>query len=212
MSNLIELEGPKKLSRDKTEYLVFFLHGWGADGNDLIQLSNHWNLELPNVTFLAPNAPDICTGNPEGRQWFEIMTDDREKIYNGLERAYELLNQYIERSLYNHKVKNNNFFLVGFSQGTMLALHLALRQKCLGVVGYSGALIEGSDTQSFVKNNILLLHGEEDNIVPISRMYKAYDKLKSLKVNVQKHISKNLQHSINEEGLRKGFEFIKNNL
>ena len=212
MNKLIELIGPKKDSIGKTEYLIIFLHGWGSDGNDLIQLANYWYQELPHATFLAPHAPDTCSANPEGKQWFDITTNDNSKMYKELEKAYDLLLTYIHKSLNSYKLEKNKFFLVGFSQGTMLALHTALKEKCLGVVGYSGALLEHGPSKAKVKNKIFLLHGKQDMIVPLDRMESAYEKLQELSLDVKKIVFENLEHSINEEGLNKGREFIKNNL
>ena len=212
MNNLTELKGPKKDSIGETEYLVIFLHGWGSDGNDLIQLSNYWQKDLPSATFLAPNAPETCIANPGGKQWFDITTDDKNKMYKELEKAYILLLNYIHKLLKFYRLEKNKFFLVGFSQGTMLALHTALKEKCLGVIGYSGALLENGQTLAKVKNKVFLLHGRLDNIVPLERMESAYKKLQGLSLDVQKVVFDDLEHSINEEGLNKGSEFIKNNL
>ena len=207
-----DLKGPKKDSIKKTEYLVIFLHGWGSDGNDLIQLANYWSEELPSATFLAPDAPEVCDANPGGRQWFNIMSEDKAKMYQELQRVYTLLLNYIKKSLKLYSLEEHKYFLVGFSQGTMLALHTALKEKCLGVIGYSGALIENGASSSSIKNKVLLLHGMLDNIVPVSRMENAYKTLKDLSFKVEKFVFDDLEHSINEGGLKKGSEFIKKNL
>ena len=212
MDKLIELVGPKKDSFSKTEYLIIFLHGWGSNGNDLIQLANYWYQELPNATFLAPDGPETCSANPEGKQWFDIMTNDNLKMYKELEKANNLLLKYIHKCLNSYKLEKNKFFLIGFSQGTMLALHTALKEKCLGVVGYSGALLKNGPSKAKVKNKILLIHGKKDTVVPLNRMENAYANLQELSFDVQKLVFENLEHSINEEGLKKGSEFIKNNL
>ncbi len=212
MNNYIELDGPKKVSFGEAKYLVIFLHGWGSDGNDLIQLSEYWHEKLPNAVFLAPHGPEICSGNPQGKQWFDIMNQDNVKMYQGLEKAYDILQKYIQKSLATYKLEKDKYFLVGFSQGTMLALHTALKHQCLGIIGYSGALIENGNNQATVKNKVLLLHGKLDNVVPIQSMEKAYSKLKSFSFDVEKIAYDNLEHSINEEGLAKGSEFIKNNV
>ena len=173
---------------------------------------DYWHQELPSATFLAPNAPEICNANPEGKQWFDIMTNDKLKMYKELEKAYNLLLKYLHKQLKSYKLEKNKFFLVGFSQGTMLALHTALKEKCLGVIGYSGALLKNDPSEAKIKNKILLIHGKKDNIVPLNRMESAYKNLQELSFDVQKLVFENLEHSINEEGLKKGSEFIKNNL
>ena len=212
MNVLVDLKGPKKESLIKTEFLIIFLHGWGSDGNDLIQLANYWDKDLPSATFLAPNAQEVCSANPNGRQWFEIMNQDSLKMYQDIDKAYFVLIKYIQECLKLYNLEKHNYFLVGFSQGTMLALHTAMRQKCLGILGYSGALIENEANQAVVKNKVLLLHGQLDNIVTVDRMENAYNKLKSFSFDVDKIVFDDLEHSINEEGLKMGKDFIKKNL
>ena len=91
MSNLIKLTGPINKSNTVTKQLVFFLHGWGSDGNDLIQIANYWKSELTETSFLAPNGPEECLGNPGGRQWFNILTEDKKIQHLGLQNSYEIL-------------------------------------------------------------------------------------------------------------------------
>lgn len=209
MNSIRKLEGPILASRKKTNYLVVFLHGWGSDGNDLIQIAHLWNNQLNDLTFLAPHGPEVCTGNPAGKQWFDILNNDESTIIEGLNKAYLDLMGYINFHLKKYQLSKNNFFLVGFSQGTMLSLYIALKEKFLGVVGYSGAFIGKVDTKPILKNDVLLLHGKNDQVVPIDRMYNALNILKPLVNTIDYEVYDNLEHSINEAGLKKGFEFIK---
>ncbi len=208
MESIRKLKGPVLESQSKTNYLVVFLHGWGSDGNDLIQLGNIWNNQLPNVTFLAPNGPEVCSGNPSGRQWFDILDYNESTMIKGLEKAYTDLKAFIDLHIKKYQIIKKNYFLVGFSQGTMLSLYMSLREKMLGVVGYSGAFIGKANGNTSIKNDVLLMHGKEDQVVPIDKMYNAINILKPLVNTIDFEVYDSLEHSINEEGLKKGFEFI----
>ena len=212
MNTQTELNGEVVEATSLSKQLIFFLHGWGSDGNDLIQIAHIWKKEIENTTYFAPNGPEVCPQNPSGRQWFDIMIDDKERMHDGLENSFSLLNNYINHQLNKYKLGKEDFFLVGFSQGTMLSLHAALRKKCRGVIGYSGALLESSLPEKIIKTNILLIHGNLDKVVPVERMRQAEEKLKSLSFNIETKVYDNLEHSINEEGLSLGVNFIKKRL
>ncbi len=212
MNSQIELAGPINQSSNSTKRLVFFLHGWGSDGNDLIQISHHWKNELKNTTFLAPNGPELCTGNPDGKQWFNILTEDSEELFQGLQNSFILLDKYIDFQLNHYNLGKDAFFLVGFSQGTMLSLFTSIRRKCKGVIGYSGAFLDGALPKNIVKNDILLIHGELDTVVPITRMKHAESKLINMSNVLETKIYSQLDHSINEKGLIIGCDFVKKRL
>ena len=207
-----KLSGPINQSVNQTNNLVFLLHGWGSNGNDLIQLSYHWKSNLDSITFIAPNGPEICEGNPSGRQWFNILTQNSAEIDTGLDNSFILLNKYIDFNLNNFNLGKEDFFLVGFSQGTMLSLYTSIRRKCRGVIGYSGAFIDTNLPEKSIKNDILLIHGESDSVVPIARMEHAVEKLSSMSDTLETKVYKNLEHSINEDGLILGCDFIKKRL
>ena len=208
MSSIRKLEGPVIKSEDTTKYIVIFLHGWGSDGNDLIQIANTWKNELQQTTFIAPNGPELCTENPLGRQWFNIMTEENVMLTQ-LNRAYLDMKEFINIKVKEYSIKSNNYFLVGFSQGTMLALYTAIREKMLGVVGYSGAFIGKTPNTLEYSNDFLLIHGNQDKVVPVTRMYDAYEALKN-KVNyIDTKVYDELEHSINEQGLKAACSFIE---
>ena len=207
-----ELDGPIVETPSSSKQMIFFLHGWGSDGNDLIQIAHIWKKEIKNTTYFAPNGPETCPHNPSGRQWFDILTENKEKMHNGIENSFSLLINYIDHQLNKYNLGKEDFFLVGFSQGTMLSLHTALRRKCKGVVGYSGALLESSLPEKVTKTDILLIHGNLDNVVPAERMKQAEKKLQNFNINIKTKIYENLEHSINEEGLLLGSDFIKKRL
>ena len=209
MVNQIELQGPVNESNNETEQLIFFLHGWGSDGNDLIQISHHWKKEIHKTTFIAPNGPDSCPQNPSGRQWFDILTESNIKMHQELQSSFSLLDKYIDNQLNRYNLGKEDFFLVGFSQGTMLSLHASLRRKCKGVIGYSGAFLEGDLPDRVIKNDILLIHGQLDAVVPVDRMKNAEKKLINFSNKLEIKVYEKLEHSINEEGLILGCNFIK---
>ena len=206
------LSGSLNEAEKITKKLLFFLHGWGSDGKDLIQISHHWKLKLQNTTFFAPDGPEICVGNPNGKQWFNIMTEDKLEIARGLENSFYLLNNYIDENLEKYNLEKEDFFLVGFSQGSMLSLYTSIRRKCKGIIGYSGAFLDTELPQDIIKNDILLIHGELDSVVPVARMEYSKNRLKELSNTLESKTYKNLDHSINEEGLKLGSEFIKKRL
>ena len=130
-------------------------------------------------------------------------------MFQGLCNSFSLLDKYIDNQLSNFNLGKEDFFLVGFSQGTMLSLHASVRRKCKGIIGYSGAYLEGPLTENIIKNDILLVHGQIDPIVPLERMKQAEKKLKNLSSTLETKIYEQLEHSINEEGLELGCNFIK---
>lgn len=209
MTNIRNLEGPIISKQNKTEFLVFFLHGWGSDGNDLIQIGEIWESELSNITFLAPNGPEVCGGNPHGRQWFDILSNNDDHLHQGLHQSYLDLKNFIETNLKKYNLSKGNYFLVGFSQGTMLALYTAIREKLLGVIGYSGAFLGSLSEKEIVNNDYLLIHGKNDTVVPIEKLYKAIQQLEPVAKTLIKKVYNNLEHSINEEGMIEGLNFIK---
>ena len=210
MTNTRKLTGPIIDKGNSTKFLVFFLHGWGSDGNDLIQIGEIWKSKLLDTTFIAPNGPEVCGGNPHGRQWFDILSKNDTEALKGLHQSYLDLKIFIDTYLKKYKLANYKYFLVGFSQGTMLAIYTSLREKLLGVVGYSGAFLGSLPNEEEIKKNeYILLHGQNDTIVPIAKMHNAVDKLEPIANTLIKKIYNDLEHSINEEGIIEGLNFIK---
>ena len=209
MTNTRKLTGPIIDKGSSTKFLVFFLHGWGSDGNDLIQIGEIWKSKLLDTTFIAPNGPEVCGGNPHGRQWFDILSNNDAEALKGLHQSYLDLKSFIGTYLKKYKLAGDKYFLVGFSQGTMLAIYTSLREKLLGVVGYSGAFLGNLPNEEIKNNDYLLLHGQNDTIVPIAKMHNAVEKLEPVAKTLSKKIYNDLEHSINEEGIIEGLNFIK---
>jgi phospholipase/carboxylesterase len=195
-----------------TKQLVILCHGYGSDGNDLIALAPHWGQLLPDADFIAPNAPQRCDGNPMGYQWFPITRLDPTEIAIGVARAAPLLEQFIEGELQRRGLDGSKLALVGFSQGTMMSLHAGLRRSVgpACIVGYSGALAvpEMLADELTCRPPVLMIHGDADDMLPVSRMHQAVQALGAAEVPVQWHVSPGLGHGIDQVGLELGGRFI----
>ena len=193
--------------------IIIFLHGYGANGHDLINIGNAWRKELPKTMFISPNAPFECSWGNNAYQWFELTSISPESIGSGLEKAGPYLNRFIDHISKEKKVPHEKIFFVSFSQGTMMALyHLCKRSsKCAGIMGYSGLLFSDDNFNLRIKSKppIRLYHGKNDDVIPFEQTINAYKKLKSLNFDVAHEIKDFLGHGIDEDGLEYGLEFIK---
>lgn len=201
----------RKTFSGQTKKLVIFLHGYGADGHDLIDLAAHWEPNLTGTEFLSPHAPFPCEESPFGRQWFSLRNRDPGALEKGLETALPLLNAFLDTALKERNLSDKDLCLVGFSQGTMMALSCAISrpQACAGVLGYSGAFLSSAN-QNVVKPPIYLIHGKEDSVVPFDAMERAQQKLQTLGLSVQTLARPGLEHGIDPDGLYQGGLFVKN--
>jgi len=210
-----KLNGPeqKPKSGKKAKQLVIFLHGLGADGNDLIGLSSHFANYLPDAHFISPHAPYQCDLAPFGLQWFSLAIREEEVILAGVKHAAPILNAFIDEQKAKHKLADNQIILIGFSQGTMLSLYTALRRKKpLGaVLAYSGALVAPKLLNKELKSKppICLVHGEADEIVPFDAFKQARDELQKRHIEVEAYSQANLGHGIDPAGMQIGGEFLK---
>jgi phospholipase/carboxylesterase len=199
----------------KANHLIVFCHGYGADGKDLINIGNYWQRFLPDFYFTSPNAPNICSVNPGGFEWFDLMSHDEKKINLELENSILKLTDFINAKLKELNLDYSKLFLVGFSQGTMMSLHYALTNsnKIAGVVGYSGKIYDPAYLEQNIKSkpSVFLMHGDDDNIVPLEEMMEAKNFLLQNKFNLKTKIFKGCGHSIPVEGLSLGLEFININ-
>src|SRR5437868_4974136 len=163
-----ELDGPRIEPRGgAAKQLVVFLHGYGADGNDLIEIGRAWQPLLPHAAFVSPHAPEPCGQAPVGRQWFGLTFRDPDERWRGVNTAAPVLQHFLDAELVRHKVGASALALVGFSQGTMMALHVGLRRAVApaAIVGYSGALVLPEQTppapvEISARPPILLVHGD----------------------------------------------------
>ena len=196
--------------------LVVFLHGYGADGADLLGLADPLGPHLPDTAFVAPNAPERCIGNPYGYQWFPIPWIDgssQEEADAGMQAAAGDLNAYLDAVMDEEGVDAANTILVGFSQGTMMSLHVAPRRDVsfAGVVGFSGRLLTPETLEDEVRQKppILLIHGDADEVVPVSSLPDAGNALTAAGFEVFAHISKDTGHGIAPDGLQVALAFIR---
>jgi phospholipase/carboxylesterase len=197
----------------KVKKIIVFLHGVGANGDDLISLAPVFAPVFPDTLFISPNAPQAYDMAPFGYQWFSLQNRTPENMLNGAKAASEKLNPFLDELLAEHKLTDADLALIGFSQGTMTALYTALRRKhaCAGVIGYSGALI-GADIPPHPftsKPPICLIHGEDDNVVPFSAMQHAARILERAEIQFEAHPRPGLGHGIDEEGLEIAAHFLK---
>ena len=198
---------------EKIENIVIFLHGYGANGNDLLGIGHHWQNQLPETLFISPNAPFKTELNQESFQWFDLTSIAPDKIGEGIFKAGPYLNDFIDEVINFYSIPSEKILFVGFSQGTMMALnHLCKREKpCAGIIGYSGLLFENEDFDKQIKSKfpISLFHGMNDEVINFEFSIKAFEKLKSLGFEIDHKLQKNLGHGIDEDGLKYGLKFIK---
>ena len=198
---------------------VIFVHGYGADGADLLGLSDPLSPHLPNTAFYSPDAPKPCSGNPFGRQWFPIPWLDgssEEAARSGLIAAAEDLNGFIDKVLQDEGLTPSALALVGFSQGAMMSLHVAPRRSTsvAGVVAISGRLLqpEALTTEALVKPPVLLIHGDQDDVVPFQDMSLAGNALVGAGFETYGHVMQGTGHGIAPDGLGVALQFLKERL
>jgi phospholipase/carboxylesterase len=217
-----ELDGPRVApARGPARQLVVFLHGYGADGNDLIEIGKAWQTLLPQAAFVSPHAPRPCGQAPMGREWFPLTFRNPEERWDGVNTAAPGLESFLEAELARHQLPSSALALVGFSQGTMMALHVGLRRAVApaAIVGYSGMLvlkddtdIEGYKPQVRARPPVLLVHGDADDLIPAQALFHATEALAALEIPVEWHMSAGVGHGIDPEGLRHGGEFLARRL
>lgn len=214
MTRVLDM-GRKASVSGEDSSLVIFLHGYGADGNDLLGLAEPLSQHLPDTVFVAPNAPESCTGNPMGYQWFPIPWIDgssEEESEAGMMRAVDDLNAYLDAVLEEEGVDAGETVIIGFSQGTMMALHVAPRrdEEFAGIVGISGRLLrpELLADEAISKPPILLIHGDQDEVVPPISMPEAGDALQEAGFEVFGHVMQGTGHGIAPDGLGVALSFI----
>ena len=203
------LNGPRlPPARGKATHLVVLCHGYGSDGNDLIGLAPHWQRALPTVAFVAPNAPEPCAGAPSGYQWFPISRIDPQVLHEGVEQSASVLDSFLNAELARLELPPERLALVGFSQGTMMSLHVGLRRKPACIVGYSGALAGDVPALGADAPPVLLVHGDADTMIPAEAMFAASVALGRAGTSVQWHLAPGVGHGIDPSGLELGAAFL----
>lgn len=216
--HLPHITGPFRapLSGGEPKQVVLLLHGWGADGANLIDLADEFAPALPDALFIAPNGPYACDVNPYGYQWFSLTDRAPQPLLAGVRHAGDILNHFIDHVLQDLQLDNSKLVLIGFSQGTMTALQVGLRRspQIAGVIGFSGSLIgaEVLADEAKAKPPICLIHGEADDVVPFAAMKHAADHLKQHGLQVEVHARPQLGHSIDMEGIKAAVDFLKKHI
>ncbi len=220
MSGALDLDGPRfgpaQAADGKPKELVILLHGLGADGDDLISLAPLFARVLPEAAFVSPHAPFPCDMAPMGRQWFSFQDRDPAAVLAGVRAAAIHLDAFIDAELERAGLPDARLALLGFSQGTMMALHTAVRRArpCAAVIGYSGALVGPELLAGEVRSRppVLLVHGDGDEVVPFRSMAAAEQALRAAGFPVQVAARPGLGHGIDEAGLKPGAAMLKKSL
>ncbi len=210
----VQLNGPRLAAAHgaKADRLIVFCHGFGADGNDLIGLGAEWQRAMPGAAFASPHAPQRCEMSPTGFQWFPITRMDPIEMMRGVESAAPSLNAFLDAELMRLGLDGSRLALVGFSQGTMMALHVGLRRKIApaGIVGFSGALAGPEKLLNDIQSRppVLLVHGDADDRIPVQALSLAANGLAAAGVPVRWHISRGVGHGIAPDGLDLAGKFL----
>lgn len=211
--------GRKGAAKGQARSVVIFIHGYGADGNDLLGLADPLAPHLKSAAFYAPDGPEPCHASAMGRQWFPIPWIDgstEQQQRDGVLQAAEDLNGFIDQVMAEEGVGPQAVALVGFSQGSMMSMHIAPRrdQPLAGVVAISGRLLvpELLEAEAKVKPPILLVHGDQDPVVPFEDMSKAGDALVAAGFETYGHVMKGTGHGIAPDGLQVALQFLTEHL
>jgi phospholipase/carboxylesterase len=211
LSKIVNGSSLQPASGGAPRQIVLLLHGYGSNGADLISLAPHFQQALPDALFLAPNAPQSY-GYMGGYQWWSLSSFTPQAMAAGAAGAAPAIDAFIDAKLSQYGLSEADLALVGFSQGTMMALHVGLRRprQVAAILGYSGALTGAASLaqEAVTKPPVMLIHGSADGIVPVSALHQAKRELERLGIDVRTHISQGLGHSVDPDGLRLGGEFI----
>jgi len=214
------LKGPRAAPKSgTTKSLVILLHGYGADGNDLFGLAGPLSQHMPDTAFRSPNAPERCRVNPMGYQWFPISWLDgspEAEMEAGFKRSAEILDDYITEAMAEEGVTPAQTALIGFSQGTMMSLHVAPRrpEPLACIVGFSGRLHAGDHLkeETVSRPPVLLIHGDQDEMIPVAALQEACNGLAEAGIPVRWHVSRGIGHGIAPDGLELALGFLKDHL
>ena len=208
---MTDLDGPRlsPASKGPAKQLVILAHGYGSNGRDLIGLAPYFARALPNAAFVSPNAPQPVPGYPGGHQWFPISRLDPELMAEGVRSAAPTLDGFIDVELARHALPASACALVGFSQGTMMSLHVGLRRaEPLGaILGLSGMLADAGPIRS--RPPVALVHGDRDEVIPIGALFASLEGLAAANVPALWRVSPGTGHSVAEDGMELGAVFLQ---
>jgi phospholipase/carboxylesterase len=208
------IDGPRipPAKGGKPDSLVVLLHGYGSNGEDLIGLAPYWRRLLPGTMFIAPDAPEPVAGVPNGRQWFDLGAMTPNLLASGVRNAARSVDAFLNREIERHGFGMERIALVGFSQGTMMALHVGFRSSVApaALVGFSGALTAPETLKAELKAKppVLLIHGDSDDRIPASAMFAAGQTIAAAGHGAQWHVSAATPHAISEDGLMLAGAFL----
>ena len=192
---------------------VILLHGYGGDGNDIAPVTINWKRFLPNTIFICPDGPETCSINPTGYQWFDLNSEDEEYITKKALEAEKILKKFIAEIKNEFDLLNSNICLSGFSQGCMMSINVGLseKEKFAGILGFSGKVINKVDLDNriFSKPSTLLIHGDQDEIVPPVNLLEAKDFFERNKIDIITKMIKGCGHNIPIEASSTGLIFLK---
>ncbi len=216
MSKIVNGSSLQPLSGNAPRQIVLLLHGYGSNGADLISLAPHWQQAMPDVLFLAPNAPQRIGNLASGFQWWPLLSFTTLALAAGAKSAAPAIDAFIDRKLDQYGLSDSQLAIVGFSQGTMMALHVGLRrrQQVAGIVGYSGMLVGAAELSSELaaRPPVLLVHGDSDPIVPIAALHAADSDLRKVGIEAKIHVASGVGHTVDASGIRLGAEFVARTL
>ena len=196
--------------------VVVLFHGYGGDGKDISMLTQNWKRHMPNTIFICPNGHETCSINPSGYQWFDLTKDDPEYIMQEALKAEKKINKFLDEIKEEYKLENKQICLSGFSQGCMMSINVGLtaEQSFSCIIGFSGKIINKEDLKLRRKNNtnILLIHGDQDDIVSSTHLLEAKDFFLREKINIETHLIKNCAHHIPIEASSIALNYILKNI
>ena len=204
------------LSKEKPKSAVILCHGYGGDGKDISILANYWRAHLPDTIFICPDAPEKCAVSHSGFQWFDLMDQTPEQVLSKSFVAENKLNNLIDEVKDKNNLSANQIVIGGFSQGCMISLQTGIKRKdkINSIVGYSGRIIdiEHLGKNIISKPNVILMHGDIDQVVPVDSLLEAKDFFNKNNYKIDSQIFKNCEHRIPSEGSSLGLQFIKKHL
>ena len=192
---------------------VILLHGYGGDGNDIAPVTINWKRFLPNTIFICPDGPETCSINPTGYQWFDLNSEDEEYITKKASEAEKILKEFIVEIKNEFNLLNSNICLSGFSQGCMMSINVGLsnKEKFAGIIGFSGKIINRNELGNRIlsRPSTLLIHGDQDEIVPPVNLLEAKDFFERNKIDITTKMLKGCGHNIPVEASSLGLTFLK---
>lgn len=215
MSDLPELSGPEAApaSGGPAKQLIIFVHGYGANGEDLISLSRYYAQVAPDAAFISPDAPYRCDGAPMGFQWYDVWMKNPAERLAAIRSTGEIFDNFVTGQLARHGLSEDKLVLIGFSQGTMMSLFTAPRREnaIAGIVGYSGRMESADTLKAEIRSKppVVMVHGDSDELLAVSEMETAAATLRDCGVEIDTHIRPGLGHGIDEEGIRVGLAFVQ---